>query len=62
MAMLQEDSSYSNSSHPAARKTSHESSRGANTQASVYAVNAATMALTGYHFSTLRAGGLEWWV
>ena len=56
MAMLQ-DYSHRSSNSNYARKTSTESSRRSNTQASAYAVDATTMALTGFHFSTCGAGG-----
>lgn len=56
MALLS-DCNYSRSSSNYARKTSTESARRSNTQASAYAVNADTMALTGFHFSTCGAGG-----
>lgn len=56
MAMLQ-DYNHSSSKSNYARKTSTESSRRSNTQASAYAVDANTMALTGFHFSTCGAGG-----
>lgn len=58
MAML--DSNYSRSSSNYHRKTSVESSRRSNTQASAYAVNASTMALTGFHFSTPSGEGAGW--
>lgn len=56
MALLS-DCNYSRSSSNYARKTSTESARRSNTQASAYAVNADTMALTGFHYSTCGAGG-----
>jgi len=59
MALLQ-DSNYSNSSNNHYRRSSSESSKRSNTQASAYAVNASTMALTGFHFSTCGAGGQGW--
>ena len=64
MAMLlsNNQSMTSSSSSAYSRKTSTESSRRSNTQASAYVVDACTMALTGFHFSTCGAGGLEWWV
>lgn len=57
--MLQD---YSNSSSKSnyGRRTSSESSRRANTQASAYAVDAASMALTGFHFSTRGGQGAGW--
>lgn len=58
MAML--DSNYSRSSSNYHRKASVESSRRSNTQASAYAVNASTMALTGFHFSTPSGEGAGW--
>lgn len=61
MALLS-DCNHSMSSNYYARKTSTESSRRSNTQASAYAVNASTMALTGFHFSTPGAGGPGSWV
>ena len=63
MAMLlSNNQSMTGSSSAYSRKTSTESSRRSNTQASAYVVDASTMALTGFHFSTCGAGGLEWWV
>ena len=56
MAMLS-NSNYSNSSSNYYRKNSSESSKRSNTQASAYVVNASSMALTGFHFSTCGAGG-----
>ncbi|CAK3906426.1 ornithine decarboxylase antizyme like [Lecanosticta acicola] len=56
MAMLY-DCNHSKSNSSYARKTSTESARRSNTQASAYAVNASTMALSGFHFSTCGAGG-----
>lgn len=60
MAML--DSNYSQSSSNYHRKISAESSRRSNTQASAYTVDASSMALTGFHFSTPGAEGPAWWV
>lgn len=59
MAMLHENNSSDSSSNHHAR-SSNESSKRSNTQASAYAVNASTMALTGFHFSTCGAGGQGW--
>ncbi|RMY90059.1 hypothetical protein D0861_03893 [Hortaea werneckii] len=60
MAMLQ-NSNYSNSSsNYYGRRASSESSRRSNTQASAYAVDASTMALTGFHYSTCGAGASGW--
>ena len=59
MAMLI-DSNYSNSSSNYYRKMSSENSKRSNTQASAYAVNAGTMALTGFHFSTSGGGAPAW--
>jgi hypothetical protein len=42
------------------RKVSSESSRRSNTQASAYAVNATTMALTGFHATTCGGRGAGW--
>lgn len=58
MAMLNYSSK---SSSNFARKTSTESSRRSNTQASAYAVNANTMALTGFHFSSTPGGQAAGW-
>jgi hypothetical protein len=60
MAMLMENN-LSHSSSNSYRKTSSESTRRSN-MASAYVVNAATLALTGFHFSTTGAGGAGWWV
>jgi hypothetical protein len=61
MAMLMENN-LSHSSSNSYRKTSSESTRRSN-MASAYVVNAATMALTGFHFSTTGAArGVGWWV
>ncbi|KAH9822015.1 ornithine decarboxylase antizyme like protein [Teratosphaeria destructans] len=69
MALLQDNNlSMSSNNHyaatttttttaPASRKSSTESARRSNTQASAYAVDAATMALTGFHFSTTSGAG-----
>lgn len=65
MAMLLNSSNYSNTSSSNnyySRKTSTESSRRSNTQASAYVVDAASMALTGFHFSTCGGGATGWWV
>ena len=61
MAMLI-DSNYSNSSSNYYRKMSSENSKRSNTQASAYAVNAGTMALTGFHFSTSGGGAPAWYI
>ncbi|KAK5115784.1 hypothetical protein LTR62_000873 [Meristemomyces frigidus] len=59
MAMLQNHSKSSSSNY--GQRTSSENNRhGANTQASAYAVDVATMALTGFHFSTRGAQGAGW--
>jgi hypothetical protein len=59
MALLMNNST-SSSSKNYTRKTTSPSR--ANTQASAYIVNAASMELTGFHFSTstIGAGGAEW--
>lgn len=57
MAMFKNNNSMSSSSNY--RKNSSESTRRSNTQASAYVVNATTMGLTGFHFSTCGAGGPE---
>lgn len=60
MAMLYTSNSRNSSSNHYGRLVASESTRRSNTQASAYAVNAATMALTGYHFSTRGAGASGW--
>lgn len=61
--MLQDSNhSMSSSSGYYVRKSSSESSRRSNTKASAYAVDADTMCLTGFHFSTCSAGGVGWYV
>jgi hypothetical protein len=57
MALLL-NSNNSSSSKNYTRKTLSPSR--ANTQASAYVVNATSMELTGFHFSTTGAGGVEW--
>jgi hypothetical protein len=62
MAMLITSTPNSNSSSkPSTHRKTTSPSR-ANTTASAYIVNAATMQLSGLHFSTstLGAGGAEW--
>ena len=56
MALLMNNSTSSSNSK------NHTSPSRANTQASAYIVNATSMELTGFHFSTstLGAGGAEW--
>jgi len=57
------DNNYmSKSSSNYVRKVSSESTRRSNTQASAYAVNANTMALTGFSFTTCGGRGPAWWV
>lgn len=50
------------SSNNLARKSSPWSARHSNPQASAYSVNISTMALAGFHLSTLGAGGVGCWV
>lgn len=57
MAML--DSNYSKSSSNYHRKVNTEASR---RQASAYVVDASSMALTGFHFSTPSGEGAGWYV
>lgn len=60
MAML--SNNYHSSSSNYRRSPSEESSgrrSGANTTASAYIVDASTMALTGFHYSTCGAGGMS---
>lgn len=57
MAMFKNNNSMSSTSNY--RKNSPESTRHSNTQASAYVVDATTMGLTGFHFSTCGAGGPE---
>ena len=61
MSTLSYNNMSSNSSSKAYYRKTTSPSR-ANTQASAYVVDAATMALSGLHFSTstIGAGGAEW--
>ncbi|EMC95976.1 hypothetical protein BAUCODRAFT_123255 [Baudoinia panamericana UAMH 10762] len=58
MAMLHSSKS-SSSTRNYGRRSSSDSGRRANLQATTYAVDADTMALTGFHFTTCGAGGFE---
>ena len=59
MALLN-NNNYSNSSSSniyTTARASTDSAKRSNTQASAYAVDASTMALTGFHFSTTSGAG-----
>lgn len=60
MAMLSNKKSSSSSSNYS--RKSDESVKRSSTQASAYLVDAVTMELTGYHFSTGGGQGRRWWV
>jgi len=60
MARLHDNNFGMSSSSSSTRKISSESTKRSNTQASAYVVDASTMSLTGYHFSSsCGAGGGE---